>query len=72
MEYREVGIKKIKRNMNKEKNPVGRRGGGDTLHFECRNKAMEKNKKKRVSMRNKHLNRVKLFRKDKGGICGIC
>lgn len=56
------GIEKKKGNMNKERNPVRRRGG-DAPHFGCRNKAMEKIKWKRVSMWKKHLNRIKPFRK---------
>lgn len=50
--------------MNKERNPLGKRGG-EALHFGCRNKAMETIKQKRVSMWKKHLNKMKPFRKGK-------
>lgn len=50
--------------MNKERNPVGKRGG-DALHFGHRNKTMEKIERKRVSMWKQHLNRIKPFRKGK-------
>jgi len=52
--------------MNKEGNLVGKRGR-DALHFECRNKAMGKIKRKRVSMWKKHLNRIKAIQKRKEG-----
>lgn len=64
--------KKIKRNMNKERNPVGRRGGGGCSAFWMQEQSNGKKLDNRVSMQKKHLNRLKLFRKDKGGICGKC
>lgn len=49
--------------MDKEKNPVGKRGE-DALHFEYRNNTMEKSNGK-VSMWKKHLNRIEPLRKGK-------
>lgn len=57
------GVEEKKDNMNKERNPVGKRGG-DALHFGYRSKAMKKIWQKRLSMWKKHLNRIKPFGKE--------
>lgn len=56
------GVEEKKGNMNKERNPVGKRDR-DALHFGYRSKAMKKIWQKRLSMWKKHLNRIKPFRK---------
>lgn len=57
------GVEENKKgNMNEERNPVGKRIG-DSLHFEYRNKTVEKIWQERLSMWKKHLSRIKSFRK---------